>query len=536
MPWRYGGVEQRFKLGSGVPSGCGASARAMPLRGPTSRRHTLPKWTPGAHFVTRLVNGRYVSSEVRGPAEAPPPTPSEEAATEASDAAPPPAAKGTRKTKRKYEKRSPYWNDANKHWRQRKADKAAPQPQPRPQPEEEVAEEKGPGRRPSAVFGQVTSWLETASDEHFSSLKEKRKRKKKAETEDVLPKQKLRRKEIGRGFGWKEEMALFFGERNRRVIAETDDEGDDEGDVEGDDEGTDVQPASATESVPVVLPWVSFLGDKDGLSRKWEAKVGQHYAGLYSMQADAFLASAQLAMHAAASRGAGAGAGAGGSAGLKAQLLAGPEGAELRAASAGPMRDVVDHLLGLASEQLCNRAGFEKLDVPQFAKRLRIEARGGTGRYPYVEAVDARVQEPERKWKASVELPDPRPGQGQRTLRFELGRYKTEAGGANVAAVFMAHVLATGFPETCNSAAAFRTLMLESHYGESIRAAVSRGRVRLTQLSSQELPGPGGHRAVRQILAKMWDHYTSSKVPAEYRAMSVLEFAKEMNFTFHVMK
>jgi len=34
----------------------------------------------------------------------------------------------------------------------------------------------------------------------------------------------------------------------------------------------------------------------------------------------------------------------------------------------------------------------------------------------------------------------------------------------------------------------------------------------------------------------MWDHYTSSKVPAEYRAMSVLEFAKEMNFTFHVMK
>ena len=459
--------------------------------------------------MTRLVNGRYVSSEVRAPAEAPPPAPSEEAATEASDAAPPPAAKGTRKTKRKYEKRSPYWNDANKHRRQRKADKAAPRPQPRPQPEEEVAEEKGPGRRPSAVFGQVTSWLETASDENFSSLKEKRKRKKKAETEDAPPKQKLRRKEKGQ-FGWKEEMALFFGEsrkdknaavrarandpmdadpaapaeridpnpggggpsgqatpeggrrrpRGARVIAETDDEGD----VEGDDEGTDVQAAGATESVPVVLPWVSFLGDKDGLSRKWEAKVGQHYAGLYSMQADAFLASAQLAMHAAASRGAGAGAGAGGSAGLKAQLLAGPEGAELRAASAGPVRDVVDHLLGLASEQLCNRAGLEKLDLAQFAKRLRIEARGGTGRYPYVEAVDARVQE--RKWKASVELPDPRPGQGQRTLRFELGRYKTEAGGANVAAVFMAHVLATGFPETCNSAAAFRTLVLESHYGE----------------------------------------------------------------------
>merc|ERR1712091_311524 len=79
--------------------------------------------------------------------------------------------------------------------------------------------------RRSFCFGSTSSvsaffflFLFSFKDEKFSSLKEKRKRKKKAETEDVLPKQKLRRKEIGQGFGWKEEMALFFGERNRRVI------------------------------------------------------------------------------------------------------------------------------------------------------------------------------------------------------------------------------------------------------------------------------------------------------------------------------
>ena len=110
-----------------------------------------------------------------------------------------------------------------------------------------------------------------------------------------------------------------------------------------------------------------------------------------------------------------------------------------------------------------------------------------------------------------------RPGQGQRTLRFELGRYKTEVGGANVAAVFMAHVLATGYPDDCNSAAAFRKLVLKSHYVKSCLAP--------------EDTAPYG-----KILEKMWDHYNSSKVPAEYRDMSVLEFAKEMNFTFRVVK